>query len=902
MNKNILIVSIICLVLLISITSFAENNNETLGNNNETNDWNESDEEWDYDDWGITNDEQEMTEIIVIDLEEDEYLEEKDLEGKIKIKLDEETHPEKKLKINWGTNSYEYTIKDLLNNMSKNYELIESKLIEENPENIKTLYIDQNEPKMIGLRLPEFSEVIEFNMDIKGPSDNTLEVPALDIGNDDYINWEYLGEFVGWKDEFVTGEEFSESEGDFTLLMDNVTHLCQFIKLPYSKDFNIHANYKKIGSEGNITAILITPVGDPERLVVGESERCKLEESTSFGYKSCPIQMNFATQQKFLVCVSSTKGDSEMYEVKSNNEPPITSYNCERGAEGIYNCQKSYSNYFIKVQGAEYSRVLNKEIEFEEWGTSENSMMLSLMFYIAAKTPEGWGDIYYEPTQSKCSETLCLVPITVHANKSGEIEFSNLNLKYKSKGAVSTTKTFYDLTKSEPYIESVEGINLINESYILEIPFSKLKLKTPSINETSEQMILSANYNSEYSEDKLISVYKGQIPKRGLALDIENYLNEIDKIENPTDPKINELAELMGYKQQATEVRNDLNSLATTLETEDETVALQAQYDSIIQKIPKDIEFIGTGKDILLTGIEDIPEIIIPSGMTKEEVYFQQNKVKIDIELDNFVVTNYDDSYDNVKLITKKIMANEHLNEFNIFEIIDQNVVNNVDEINFKETPEIIRANPIVKFNQMSLSTGNIKNIVYAFKTTAPEIRFSYFNTVIIEKFVPEPEPQTVCGDGICEGDEDEFNCPEDCKKRKIWPYLLIILIIAGGATYYIMFYKGKYSLDKILPKKNPFHSKKDLEAVMNYIKKQKEKKKNDEEIKKMLISKGWKKKQIDYAFEEIENEKAKKEDLKSIEEYVKRAKKSKVKKEKIKENLLKAGWDKKLVEEVLKN
>lgn len=878
MNKNILAISIIILILLVSITSFAENFN---------NDENVTDENNVTEDLILDEPEIDITEDIEIILEEDEYIEERDVKGMIRIKIDQEIHPQEKFYLDFGTESYEYNITDLLNKLNKNYNLVKSDYVRENPETNKKLYLDEDEPTMIGFVVPEFSEILEFNMKIKGPSDNTLEIPSMDIGNDGWINWEYLGDFVGWEDDYVTGSGFSEVEGDITFLMDNKTHLCQYIQMPYSKDFNIYSNYKRIASGGNITAIVLTAYGDPGRLLVtGQSQRCNLPESTSFGYKSCSIKMEFATNDPFLVCISSTKQNEEieMYEVKSNNEPPITSYNCEQTGPVSFNCQQSYSDYFIKVKGAKYSRVLNKDINFKDWGTSLNSIILSLMNYVASPTPEGFEAFYFEPSRSQCSDTLCLVPITLYAEKSGDIEFYDLDLRYRSKGAVSTTRTFYELTKSEPYIDTIEGQDLANNSYILEITFSDLDIKTPHIDDMSQRIRISAEFLGEKSKTEYITVFKGEIPKRGLALDIENMLIKIEELEN-LGPKIDELMEIMNYKTILTDAKNELRSIESTLETQEETSQLINQFNNIVNKIPKGIEFIGTGADIIFVEVNDIPDNIVPAHMTKEEIYFQQQKVTVNMEIDNFVITEPDNTQNNAKLITKTINANEQLNDFQIYEIVNKAVINNVNDIHFKETPEIIQHNPIVKYYQASLSPGSRKTIKYAFKSNAPEIRLGHFKTIIVQEFEEEPE-------------EEYF--PEEEKKSRIWLFIFIILLV-GGAGYYLMFYKGKYSLNELLPKKNPFHSKKDLKAVMDFIKKQKEKKKKDEEIKKLLISKEWKKAQIEYAFEEIENEKLKEEDLKSIKEYVKRAKKSKIEKKQIKENLLKAGWDEKLIEEVLK-
>jgi len=169
---------------------------------------------------------------------------------------------------------------------------------------------------------------------------------------------------------------------------------------------------------------------------------------------------------------------------------------------------------------------------------------------------------------------------------------------------------------------------------------------------------------------------------------------------------------------------------------------------------------------------------------------------------------------------------------------------------------------------------------------------------------IQEPQEEThTCGDEVCSIPfEDKISCPIDCENRSfswLWIILAIIVILVG--VIYLNFYKGKLDFRKLTKGKNPFKAKNDLENVKKFIKNSLSKNIEKKNISKTLLRKGWNKRQIRYAFEEIEWEQkwvlikidvpTKGQNIKVVKKYIRRCRKSKMDDVNIKKILLQKGW-----------
>jgi len=365
---------------------------------------------------------------------------------------------------------------------------------------------------------------------------------------------------------------------------------------------------------------------------------------------------------------------------------------------------------------------------------------------------------------------------------------------------------------------------------------------------------------------------------------------------------------ILGKDRDISTAQTELSTYETRLAAGD-TPQLLSDIQGFRASLPKNITFGSTFVDYIIIEPDDITIDIVPVEK-KESTYFMQEKAQVKATISSFVITDFSGAQTRYSLIKKEFKAKAPLSKFEIYEVIDKSVVDSVQDIKFDEQPtKIVKEDPVVKWFVPSMSTGATKNINYVVKTDF-DVGIDKVKTIIASTEKEKKEnitEEAECGDGVCTIPlEDKETCPEDCKAKFPWTSVLIIVLISIALLLYILFYRGKYSLRALTRGKTPFASKEQLKSVMNYITSSREKKINDEEIKKKLIEKGWKEEQIKFAFAELEWAKKEKAatkptaDIRPMQEYIKAALARGLSKDVILKKLVSQGWDEKLVKKEL--
>jgi len=170
------------------------------------------------------------------------------------------------------------------------------------------------------------------------------------------------------------------------------------------------------------------------------------------------------------------------------------------------------------------------------------------------------------------------------------------------------------------------------------------------------------------------------------------------------------------------------------------------------------------------------------------------------------------------------------------------------------------------------------------------------------------------CGDGKCTVPyEDEIQCPQDCTpKLNKTPWIIAIILLFILLFMYINYYRGMLNLRQITRGKIPFKSEQELNTIVSFIEKSLNKFDKKEIIPK-LLKKGWSPKQVRFAFEELawkkqrkilsikKNIPVKSNNIKPLDQYIKKCLSARMSKDRIKSNLLLKGWKRATVEEALK-
>ena len=163
--------------------------------------------------------------------------------------------------------------------------------------------------------------------------------------------------------------------------------------------------------------------------------------------------------------------------------------------------------------------------------------------------------------------------------------------------------------------------------------------------------------------------------------------------------------------------------------------------------------------------------------------------------------------------------------------------------------------------------------------------------------------PEYTCGDGKCTIPlEDQVTCPEDCfKEEKDYSsYFIIGLAVIFLGIFYFNFYRGKIDFRSITRGKNPFKKHDDYKRVYNYIDSALKIHMDKKKIINNLYHKGWNKKQILYASEDVRWNQRKvlletapkvTPNLNPAEDYILRCRAVNIDDKKIKKALLDKGW-----------
>ena len=263
-------------------------------------------------------------------------------------------------------------------------------------------------------------------------------------------------------------------------------------------------------------------------------------------------------------------------------------------------------------------------------------------------------------------------------------------------------------------------------------------------------------------------------------------------------------------------------------------------------------------EDVIFPEREDITEEIVFENQRDETsldgIYHVQKAVKVDVIATLYEVVDEKGKIQHYTLVKKQVTGG--VNDGYVVEIIPKTIVNNVNELIFLNKEfEVVEEDPIVRFRFRSLSDVDV---TYAIKENIIPV-LDLTRTIVVPKEIPSGVSIPIkCGDNICsilniDGEaipiEDKVTCPEDCKPKTPYLWLIVLLIICILGILYILYYKGKKPL---------FNSKSDEVNLIEYIKKSMHAGAKKEKINQILLSRGWNQKQLGYAFKKAEPEKAK--------------------------------------------
>ncbi|MFH1455904.1 MAG: hypothetical protein ABIF40_03055 [archaeon] len=794
--------------------------------------------------------------------------------------------------------TYEITFTEILNLENITYTEVSAESGIGNAENSVTL----SPGEMTVVQLPRYSDIQSVTMDVEG--DATF--PYLDFGGEGYVHWFYLGTFLGYIDSYVTPTNLGETDSGTSVINTNKNYYCEVIDFPYSKNFEVSAKYKTLITGTKLKAVILSmPGGDPVNSgFEGGSDTCDLPENSGTNWGSCDIELGYAAEGHHLVCVYVANNvSSNVINLAIENEASTsTAFTCPIG--GGYCTSTSPTDFFIKVKIGDYEGVLSDSTTFEDWFTFYDSPVDGLDFYVGA-----------DPYLGVCKTEICGVPIVYNSEDSGSITLSNPSITYESASVTQTTNKFYEFVDQEAYISEIDagyGLEEITTEYLWEFsfPLDFFNVVTPAdlenglydlqIDYNSASIIITINVSAEYE----IEV------EQTLAEEVQNKIDSaITALQSldATSSDIDTILSILSYDLSgAVTVLQNYKTTLETLEEDSEIESLQTEVDTYLESIPKSITILSDFQGSPLASPSDIEAVI---GTDYQDVYFYQNDFKITSQIQKFSILFFDGTYENAVFVQKTVKALDDASQIYVYEIIDKNIAYDTSYLFFEETPTVVENDPILKWYIGSLGPGESKTYSYIIDTSSI-IDTSGLDTVIIPSgSVPvDYVGTTTCGDGICTVPlETKQTCPDDCGGIN-WLLIVIVLILFVALLFYINWYRGKWNFKDLTRGKNPFKSEADLKAIVNYIQTMSARGTPNQTIIDNLKKTGWTDKQITYAFEEAELEKKVKKIPKkaantvALKTYITAAMQKGLTKEKIRFNLIKAGWNKDQVEQAYSN
>ncbi len=820
---------------------------------------------------------------LSIGLNRDSYKTNEIIDGNLTINFNGPIKLDTNLTIKFGSFRYNKDIGAVFFQLGKTYANTDDETKAINPSDSKILTYSQLGKKLIGFRLPFGVSINSIDMDIfsevvDGGYPSSL---TFDVGDNNEVDWRYLGEKTGLKSEFVKSNTLDLSVTPATtILNDSNTYHCSLIDLPSSRDFEISANYRlfdEVSTGGNITASILSYDSLSDQ-ILGGANKCDLPEpGVSFSFNSCSLKFSEAIEGEFLVCLLNENSEGA-YRIAIDFSNSINSFKC--GVDSTSCEQQTFFDYFIKVRGANYNVVFTTPIKLSEVNVSTNLFKNSIEQETSScRIPDG---------------NFCIIPISVSSNSKGKIVLTDLLVDI---GGVEYN-LFYDLTTIPGVIYELNRKDISNVSM-------GLSLKPFNFTLQNRSEILEVTLGDDITKSKNINLFE---------FDSSNLNDEINSIRNDLNiTKNNKFLKYFDYDiaqslLQLSRYESELNLLSNVSldRVENETEKLRNKINSFKNTLPKSIKETEILKDILIISPNDLSNIVDTNDQTS--VYELQNKIDVNVEV-TIIKTTLNSGTEISKTLVKKIIKpKENLENVYIYEKIPKSITNDVDNLNFIDDFEVVERDPLLRKKYSNLIKNNNIEFSYVIDGKFIEKALSLKTIIVpldIETIITQtPQEEThTCGDEICSIPfEDEISCPIDCGGNGFpWLWLIFAIIILLIGVVYFNFYRGKLDFRKLTKGKNPFKNKNDLENIKKFIKNSLNKNIEKKNISKTLLQKKWNKSQIRYAFEDIEWEQkwvlikieapVKGPNVKVIKKYIRRCRKSRMEDINIKKILLQKGW-----------
>ncbi len=692
--------------------------------------------------------------------------------------------------------------------------------------------------------------------------------PYIDIGDDGEVDWLWLGSITSWGSQQGSADLHIGTGSSYDTMNENKTYLCGVINFPKEiSKINISAHYEvPIESDADVKATVLVPGPLSTQFKANQwpSEVCDLQEGGERNWRSCTIDFENSRikKGKHLVCVYADSGSYEDGLFTISRDPAnipagsISAATCILSG-GEFSCGRLSQNYYITASQPNYDGKLGiiQESDFAKGYTGVSTD--KTQFQAAIENALGANG---EPCREDDFGN-CVVPIEIGSQSSGKLALSGLRIEI-TKGTTRNAD-FKELT-IEPEIVTRIGISsLEDKNYTLTVPLSLYENLTAPEIEGFFSLPFQAKFDTK-ADTKTINVFESTAIGLGTANEIINEtLKLIQEYNSDFDKKriITFLGiDLIPPKTELELLKNDLLEIESNLtmpadEKEDAKNIIRDQAIAARQELPE-IFFFHDKVDSLPAIPPTIidRETLLPLNKRTDEfeeyLFSIQSQANMETLAQAFKIKKFSGEVIEKTFIMREIITS--LPSPFVAEEIPGTIAAVSSDILYDTTKiEVLTTYPILLKQNLASGTN-----VLAYMLNGNVIgRMGEIKTLVVsvtDISGPGFEP-SVCGDGTCTAIlEDQIVCPEDCTRKIPWVTITIILIVMIAGIYYINFYKGVGNIRSVVKKNKLFNTETDKINLIKYIEKAQQTN-SQEKLTRILLSKGWSMKQIEYALKKVQ-------------------------------------------------
>ena len=751
--------------------------------------------------------------------------------------------------------------------------------------------------------IEEVSFVIE-------PYSGTPNDVILSIGNKNVYRHK-SGSPIGWNPLEKPYLRDFNSDGSMDIRGGDV--VCQLVNISESASYTIKSQIKReAGSESiGLNATISDIPAIPE--TCSNVNNCCIMESvtTSFGEKSCIINKNIPERKEQYVCLYPTGGEVGVryFSIKTENVNDVEDIlSTVNGVEAeanfyIYGDYAIYNRNLISATSINLSAQYIQEYIFGETGCADNCLLIPINISTQSSGGIRLKDLNLEYTTNVGSythnnfEKINYVPESVKYEDNIHADLSNLNVYspnalgedyelFVNFDGVNSNQIEFDVVPAPTAIIrygpfnpgfgetvnfdgsrsiSVEGRSIVSYLWFFGDGTNATGMNVSQAYLTSGNYIVKLKVTDSEGISGLTTLTVRVKNESSVSVDelINSTLDKISEFErqlSSSQQHVKNTADLLKIPDNLNDLRNRLNNLllnynsvATSNISNQSGVMIaniRTEVDEIASHIPTRLIVDSYSFSSKISGINQLPSCC---GFDTEELKIKllaaQKDAGVNGEARVVTLSYLDGSPENFMIIKKDIVGTG----INIFEFVPFGFVirESLNEVNFS-----IPAPNVFKFSTTNQLVYRVDNVDLAKALQTKTAVFPSNLASIEAETIKEITQESLCGNNICEFDEDENVCPQDCKPSNVGLYVLltISILLILVIVYFSLFFKGGLLKRFLKPKYNAslFKTEKDYVSLKNFVDNAMRKGIEENKIKITLKSKGWSDKQINGVIENI--------------------------------------------------